>query len=131
MRAEQILRRALLLTLAVVAAFAATAGDAMAAKPWEKFDFPELGEIRIPDYERHVLANGMTVFLLGGLMAWAVLELVVFALPRDTAKKLKLDLWYSPRGEWLGLQSTYDNGRRLRYELLSEPVSLDNSGGDL
>lgn len=64
MRAEAVFQRVLLLTFAFVVALGATAGDALAAKPWEKFDFPELGEIRIPDYERHVLPNGMTVFLL-------------------------------------------------------------------
>jgi zinc protease len=64
MRADNGMRRVLLLTIACVVAIGATAGDALAAKPWEKFDYPELGEIRIPDYERHVLANGMTVFLL-------------------------------------------------------------------
>ncbi|RKZ06989.1 hypothetical protein DRQ32_10550, partial [bacterium] len=65
MQAEMILKRSLFLTLAVVLALGAVAGDATAGKkPWEKFDFPELGEIRIPDYERHELANGLTVFLL-------------------------------------------------------------------
>ena len=48
-----------------------------------------------------------------------------------TAKKLKLDLWYSETGEWLSLQSVYDNGRTLRYELLSEPVSLASNRGGL
>jgi len=38
--------------------------DATAKEPWERFDFPELGEVEIPDYERHVLENGLTVFLL-------------------------------------------------------------------
>lgn len=64
MRASLNPKRVLLLLLACAVTSGATAGDALAAKPWEKFDFPELGEITIPDYERHVLANGMTVFLL-------------------------------------------------------------------
>jgi predicted Zn-dependent peptidase len=64
MRAELTLKRFVILTLALVFALGATAGDAAAKKPWEKFKFPELGDITIPDYERHVLANGMTVFLL-------------------------------------------------------------------
>jgi hypothetical protein len=34
------------------------------------------------------------------------------------AKKLDLELWYSKSGEWLGLQTQYENGRTLRYELL-------------
>ncbi len=43
-----------------------------------------------------------------------------------TAKKLELDLWYSEHGQWLALQSTYDDGRTLRYELMPQttnPVS--------
>ena len=64
MRAEPTLKRFVFLTLALVFALGATAGDAAAKKPWEKFKYPELGDITIPDYERHVLANGMTVFLL-------------------------------------------------------------------
>lgn len=65
MRADLNLRRVLFLTFALVVAVGVAAGDALAAsRPWEKFDYPELGEIRIPDYERHVLSNGMTVFLL-------------------------------------------------------------------
>lgn len=47
-----------------------------------------------------------------------------------TAKKLKLDLWYSKEGEWLGLESIYENGRTLRYELVSEPVAVASIGGD-
>lgn len=47
-----------------------------------------------------------------------------------TARKLKLELWYSQTGEWLGLQSIYDNGRKLRYELISQPVSLAGSGNN-
>jgi hypothetical protein len=46
-----------------------------------------------------------------------------------TAKKLTLDLWYSPDGEWLGLKSVYDNGRELRYELASPPASVAMAGG--
>jgi len=34
------------------------------------------------------------------------------------AKKLDLELWYSTSGEWLGLQTQYENGRTLRYELI-------------
>lgn len=41
-----------------------------------------------------------------------------------TAKKLELALWYSEQGAWLGLESIYDNGRTLRYELLSPPAIL-------
>jgi hypothetical protein len=48
-----------------------------------------------------------------------------------TAKKLKLDLWYSDAGEWLALQSVYDNGRTLRYELINEPTVAADSGSGL
>jgi len=51
----------LLLTLVVVAA---TAPEASAAKrPWEKFKYPDLGEIKMPSYERVELDNGMILFL--------------------------------------------------------------------
>ncbi len=51
-----------LLLMLVVAAMAAPA-DAGRKKPWEKFDYPELGEITLPDYQRVELDNGMTLFL--------------------------------------------------------------------
>jgi len=41
-----------------------------------------------------------------------------------TAKKLDLALWYSEQGAWLGLESSYENGRTLRYELLSPPTTF-------
>ena len=34
-----------------------------------------------------------------------------------TGRKLQIDLWYSPDGQWLALESTTENGRRLRYVL--------------
>lgn len=36
---------------------------------------------------------------------------------RLTGNKMNIDLWYSPTGEWLALESTTDGGRRLRYVL--------------
>jgi hypothetical protein len=30
----------------------------------------------------------------------------------------QVDLWYSPEGEWLALESELTNGKRLRYELI-------------
>jgi hypothetical protein len=36
---------------------------------------------------------------------------------RLTGSKLSIDLWYSSSGEWLALESTTENGRRLRYVL--------------
>jgi len=41
-----------------------------------------------------------------------------------SAKKLELALWYSEQGAWLGLESIYENGRTLRYELLSPPTTI-------
>ncbi len=34
-----------------------------------------------------------------------------------TTSKFSLDLWYSPDREWLGLETTTESGRRLRYRL--------------
>jgi len=34
-----------------------------------------------------------------------------------TGEKLKIELWYSPQMEWLGLQSTAEGGRKLLYRL--------------
>jgi len=39
-----------------------------------------------------------------------------------TARQLSLSLWYSETGAWLGLQSVQENGRTLRYELITPPV---------
>lgn len=36
---------------------------------------------------------------------------------RVVADKFSVDLWYSPRGEWLALESTTSDHARLRYEL--------------
>ena len=72
MRADT-LRRTILSALALVLALGAVATDAAARKPWEKFDFPPLGDITIPDYERHVLDNGLTVFLLED-RTWPLVE---------------------------------------------------------
>jgi hypothetical protein len=32
-------------------------------------------------------------------------------------ERLQIDLWYSPSQEWLALESTTEDGRRLRYHL--------------
>lgn len=72
MRADH-LRRGLFLTLALITVLGVTAADAAARKPWEKFKFPPLGDITIPDYERHVLDNGLTVFLLED-RTWPLVE---------------------------------------------------------
>lgn len=37
-----------------------------------------------------------------------------FAIQADD---VRIDLWYSPEGEWLALESLTDDGRRLRYRL--------------
>ncbi|MEZ5534268.1 MAG: DUF6134 family protein [Thiolinea sp.] len=36
---------------------------------------------------------------------------------RLTGKDLQINLWYSPAGRWLGLESVLEGGKRLRYEL--------------
>ena len=51
-----------LLLLVLLLAGGLTAG-APAKEPWEKIDIPELGEIRMPEYERVELSNGMIVYL--------------------------------------------------------------------
>lgn len=37
---------------------------------------------------------------------------------RLSAKEMELEVWYSRNREWLGLVSTTDGGRKLRYELI-------------
>ncbi len=37
-------------------------------------------------------------------------------------ENLEIDLWYSPDNQWLALQSTTENGSKLRYELKPETV---------
>ena len=39
---------------------------------------------------------------------------------RLEAGALELELWYSDDREWLGLQTRYENGRTLRYELVTD-----------
>ena len=34
-----------------------------------------------------------------------------------TGEKLRIELWYSRDMQWLGLQSTTEDGRKLRYQL--------------
>lgn len=48
-----------------------------------------------------------------------------------SAKKLELALWYSEQGAWLGLESIYEGGRTLRYELLSPPTSFQREPAEL
>ena len=72
MRADT-LRRSVALALAVITVLGVCVTDAAARKPWERFKFPPLGDITIPDYERHVLDNGLTVFLLED-RTWPLVE---------------------------------------------------------
>ncbi len=72
MRADTF-RRSVALVLALITVLGFSAGDAAARKPWERFKFPPLGEINIPDYERHVLDNGLTVYLLED-RTWPLVE---------------------------------------------------------
>ncbi len=49
--------------LALVVVSVTTGGAAWARKPWEKIKIPALHEIRMPDYERVELDNGMVLYL--------------------------------------------------------------------
>jgi len=51
------------LTLLALVVVAAAAPEAAAKKPWEKFKYPDLGEIQMPEYERVELDNGMILYL--------------------------------------------------------------------
>jgi predicted Zn-dependent peptidase len=74
MRAKRHNRRFVGLALVCVLALTAFVSPALAGKkPWEKFDFPELGDITMPDYQRHVLDNGMVIFLMRDT-AWPLVE---------------------------------------------------------
>ncbi len=53
---------AVALLVLVVVTFAAPQA-ATAKKPWEKFKYDDLGEIKLPAYERVVLDNGMVLYL--------------------------------------------------------------------
>lgn len=53
-------RAACALALVAMAAAPAVAKD----KPWEKLDYPELGDVRIPDVEPRALSNGILVYML-------------------------------------------------------------------
>jgi len=57
-----LLKTTALMLLALVA-MAAMAPGAAAKKPWEKFKYPDLGEIVMPEYERVELDNGMILYL--------------------------------------------------------------------
>ena len=51
------------LLLLVLLVAAGLGGSAEAKKPWEKIAIPQLGEIKMPAYERVELSNGMVVYL--------------------------------------------------------------------
>lgn len=60
----RILQKTAVLLLLAAVTVGMTAGDADARKkPWEKFKYDDLGEIRLPDYERVQLDNGMVLYL--------------------------------------------------------------------
>ncbi|MFN2372092.1 MAG: M16 family metallopeptidase, partial [Candidatus Krumholzibacteriia bacterium] len=56
-------KRSLGLLLCALLLTGAVTADAEAKKPWEKIRIPELNEIRMPEYQRVELANGMVVYL--------------------------------------------------------------------
>jgi zinc protease len=72
MRSEA-LRRSISSVLALVVVLGVCAGEATARKPWERLKFPPIGEVKIPDYERHELDNGMVVYLLED-RTWPLVE---------------------------------------------------------
>jgi predicted Zn-dependent peptidase len=58
-------RTPLSLLLVAIMAVSMLASVAEAGKrEWEKIDYPELGDVQMPNYERHTLENGMSVFLM-------------------------------------------------------------------
>ncbi|HPF71671.1 MAG TPA: pitrilysin family protein, partial [Candidatus Krumholzibacteria bacterium] len=57
------LKRSLGVLLVVAVAATCGAGAALAKKPWEKIAIPPLNEIKMPQYQRVELANGMVVYL--------------------------------------------------------------------
>lgn len=58
------MRKSMACLLLALVALALAAPDASAGKkPWEKFKYPELGEINIPEYDRVELDNGMVLYL--------------------------------------------------------------------
>jgi len=59
----QFLKKTAALLLLVLVAVSLTAPTASAAKPWEKFKYADLGEIKLPEFERVVLSNGMVLYL--------------------------------------------------------------------
>jgi zinc protease len=52
-----------LMLLVFLVAFAAMSPSAMAKKPWEKIKIPELNEVKMPEYVRVELDNGMILYL--------------------------------------------------------------------
>ncbi|MBU0741736.1 insulinase family protein [bacterium] len=58
-----LLKTTALLLLALVVVAAAAPEAAAAKKTWEKFKYPDLGEISMPEYERIELDNGMILYL--------------------------------------------------------------------
>ncbi len=52
-----------LMLLVFLIAFAAMSPNAMAKKPWEKIKTPELNEVKMPEYVRIELDNGMILYL--------------------------------------------------------------------
>lgn len=66
--------RVALVAVLSILVFSLLGGEALAAKkPWEKINYPELGGVEVPNYERHLLANGMVVYLMED-HAWPLVE---------------------------------------------------------
>ncbi|MBA4377724.1 MAG: hypothetical protein C0395_03580, partial [Gemmatimonas sp.] len=60
---KRILKTAAPVLLLLAAATLASPALAARSKPWEKIKTPALGEIRLPDYQRVQLDNGMVLYL--------------------------------------------------------------------
>jgi zinc protease len=64
-RRRAMARTAVLLAAVLWCSATAAPRAALAAKKtWERFKFPELGQVHQPDYQRHVLENGLVVYLM-------------------------------------------------------------------
>jgi zinc protease len=87
--------------------------QAQTAKPYEELVFPPLGEIRIPEYERYELDNGLVVYL----MEDHDLPLVGGSATFRTGD-------YSVNSEQIGLAGIVGEGMRLGGTLKHSPDEL-------
>ncbi len=62
--------------------------------------------------------DAVSIERVGGELLDVAGERVATERYRIRSQKYHIDLWYSPAGEWLGLESSLPEGRTLRYRLL-------------